>query len=89
MNDEMNVKKKVLEEIMQLMEEQMKGRLESKRPKAMEVSVEAVSLPKKDDEEDMSQESKNGDMFSERVAEKDSSDDDDLERLKEMYERLN
>jgi hypothetical protein len=75
-----DIKKKVLEEIMELMDGELKSKLESKRPKAMEVMIESQSFerPEKDEEPTTS---------LEKPCETEENEDD-IERLKELYERM-
>jgi hypothetical protein len=82
-------KEKVLQEIMDLMDSNMLGSLKSKDPKMMAISVEAK---KPTEEEDPEQSLKDklmgmsGDSDASDLEPKD--EDDDLERLKELYDKL-
>lgn len=79
-------KQKILEQIMEMMDEKMADPLKSKSPKFMKVEVEA-SKPTDMEEVDPMADMKES-MEEEPSPTMNPSEDEDMERLKEMYERL-
>jgi hypothetical protein len=74
MDIKMDAKKKVLEEIMKLMDEQMGEGLKAKSPKAMMLEVEAEKP------EEMPE-------MKEGMSGEDDMSDEDMMRLKDLYEK--
>ena len=84
--DESSVKNKVLQEIIDLMENKMTDGLKGKSPKFMKMEV---SSDPEDMNEDQSKEMTKPDIAEDLSEGEDPmSETDDLERLKELYSQL-
>jgi hypothetical protein len=80
--DETSVKNKVLQELIDTMEAKITDGLKSKSPKFMKMEVESEVMPSEAASESMDSEAKT------ELPKEMGEQDDDLERLKELYAQL-
>lgn len=86
-DSKLKAKKAVLEELMAMMDEKMLNGMKSKSPKFMKVEIASEEQSSEEGDE-VSEDQDPKEEMPEMAMSKDDEEDEDLERLKDLYSRL-